>query len=88
MSTNDDVMEQMFTMTGMTGLFSITVEILSILLVWMLLKEVKWEAFLHRHLSPKARMLQLVAAVGLGHLFAQFILQYWDYTLMLESFVE
>ena len=88
MSTNDEVMDRMFTMTGMTGLFSITVEILSILLVWMLLREVKWEAFMRHHLSPKSRMLQLVAAVGLGHLFAQFVLQYWDYTLMLKGFVE
>ncbi|MEK3883763.1 DUF1146 domain-containing protein [Paenibacillus sp. PL2-23] len=88
MGTRDEVMEQMFRMTGLTGLFSITVEIMSILLVWMLMREVKWEAFLRHPLSPKSRMLQLVAAVGLGHLFAQFILQYWDYTVMLKSFVE
>lgn len=31
--------------TGMTGLFSIIIVILSIILVWFVLQEVKWEAF-------------------------------------------
>lgn len=88
MGTSDDLMNQMFTMTGVTGLFSITVEILSILLVWMLMREVKWETFFRSPQSPKSRMLQVLIAVGLGHLFAQFILQYWGYTVMLKSFVE
>jgi len=88
MGTSEDLMNQMFTMTGLTGLFSITVEVLSIIFVWILLREVKWEAFLRSPLSPKARMLQVLVAVGLGHLFAQFILQYWGYTGMLKSFVE
>ncbi|RIX51093.1 DUF1146 domain-containing protein [Paenibacillus nanensis] len=81
-------MDQMLTMTGLTGVFSITVEILSILLVWMLMREVKWETFFRFPQSPKARMLQLLLAVALGHLFAQFILQYWNYTTMLKSFIE
>lgn len=88
METNDDLMEQMVMTTGFTGVFSITVEILSILLVWMLMREVKWETFFRSPQSPKARTLQLLLAVGLGHLFAQFILQYWDYTVMLKSFAE
>ncbi|WP_240647639.1 DUF1146 family protein [Paenibacillus nanensis] len=87
MGTNDP-MDQMLTMTGLTGVFSITVEILSILLVWMLMREVKWETFFRFPQSPKARMLQLLLAVALGHLFAQFILQYWNYTTMLKSFIE
>jgi uncharacterized membrane protein YwzB len=85
MGTSDDMMEQMVAATGLTGVFSI---ILSILLVWMLMREVKWETFFRHPQSPKARMLQLLLAVGLGHLFAQFILQYWDYTVMLKSLVE
>lgn len=88
MGTSDDLMEEMFTMTGLTGLFSITVEILSILLVWMLLREVKWDKIVRFPQSAKARMLQLLLAVCIGHMFAQFILQYWNYTLMLKSFVE
>lgn len=38
--------------------------------------------------SPKARMLQAVIAVILGHAFASFILDYWSWTTMLKSFVE
>lgn len=88
MSTSDDLLNDMFLATGMMGLFSIAVELMSILLVWTLLREVKWETFFHFPKSRKARVLQMLLAVGLGHLFAQFILQYWNYTVMLKSFVE
>lgn len=73
---------------GMMGLFSIVVELLSILFAWMLLQEVKWETFFQFPRRPKARMLQVLIAVGLGHLFAGFILQYWGYSVMLRGIVE
>ncbi|MHA6481363.1 DUF1146 domain-containing protein [Paenibacillus sp. strain BS8-2] len=74
--------------TGIAGLFSIVVELLSIFLAWFLLQEVKWETFFQFPRRPKARMLQVVLAVAIGHLFAGFILQYWGYSIMLRSFVE
>ncbi|MFD0590623.1 DUF1146 domain-containing protein [Paenibacillus sp. GCM10027627] len=85
---SDDLMNNMVAMTGWTGLFSIVIELVSIFLVWTLLREVKWDAVFHFPRSSKARLLQLLIAVGLGHLFAQFILQYWNYTAMLKGFVE
>lgn len=81
-------MSEIWNATGMTGLFSIVVELLSIFFVWMLLQEVKWETFFQYPRRPKARMLQVVLAVGIGHLFAGFILQYWGYSVMLRGFVE
>lgn len=82
------VMPGMWDGTGVAGLFSIVVELLSIFFAWILLQEVKWETFFQYPRRPKARMLQIVIAVALGHLFAGFILQYWGYSVMLRSFVE
>ncbi|WP_165861434.1 DUF1146 domain-containing protein [Paenibacillus paeoniae] len=88
MGTSNDIMNNMFQMNGLTGLFSIVVELLSIMLVWMLIREVKWETFFHFPNSRKAQVLKLLLTVALGHMFAQFILQYWNYTVMLKTFVE
>lgn len=85
---NNDVMGDLLRMNGLTGLFSIVVELLSILLVWMLIREIKWETFFHFPNSRKAQVLKIVFTVALGHMFAQFILQYWNYTVMLKTFVE
>lgn len=74
--------------TGVQGMFSIMVILLSIWFVWMLLSEVKWEQFLKRPLSPKARLLQIVLAIILGSAFGQFILDYWGYSIMLRYFVQ
>ncbi len=73
---------------GWTGLFSVVLVLLSIIFVWMLLQEVKWETFFKFPRSAKAKLFQVVIAVVLGNLFAQFILQYWDYTVMLKGLVE
>lgn len=70
------------------GLFSILVVLLSILFVWILLSEVKWETLLKNPHSPKARLLQIVISVVLGYLFANFILQYFNFSTMLQSLVE
>lgn len=73
---------------GVQGLFSIVVVLLSILFIWMLLSEVKWDALLKNPVSPKARMLQIVIAVVLGYWLGSFILQYWGFSTMLQDFVE
>ena len=75
-------------MTGITGLFSIIIELASIMFTWMLLQEVKWDTLLNYPRRTKSRMLQVVLAVVIGHLFTQFILDYWGYTALLKSFVE
>ncbi|MDQ0061990.1 DUF1146 domain-containing protein [Paenibacillus harenae] len=85
---NYDVFDEAQRMTGITGLFSIIVVLVSIMLVWTLLQEVKWETFFKHPRNAKARMFQVVVAVILGHLFAKFILEYWSFTTMLRSFVE
>lgn len=88
MNVSHELMDNLFAMTGLTGLFSITVEIVSILLLWLLLGEVKWDKLVRYPHNTRARMLRLLLAVCFGHVFAQFILQYWEYTSMLKSFAE
>ncbi|WP_246070752.1 DUF1146 family protein [Paenibacillus kobensis] len=70
------------------GLLSIVVVLLSIILAWMALQELKLESFLKHPRGPKARMLLVVLAVVIGHSFASFILDYFEWTRMLRAFVE
>ncbi|WP_139996923.1 MULTISPECIES: DUF1146 domain-containing protein [Paenibacillus] len=88
MDVDNELYNNIQTYTGMTGLFSIIIVILSIILVWFVLREVKWETFFRFPRSPKARMFQVIVAVIMGHLLAKFILEYWGYTVLLKSFVE
>ncbi|KQO10965.1 DUF1146 domain-containing protein [Paenibacillus sp. Leaf72] len=88
MGLTQDMLNNMQTATGVTGLFSIVVTLVSIVLIWFIMQEIKWEAFFAFPRSPKARMFQAVIAIILGHAFASFILDYWSWTTMLKSFVE
>ncbi|URN96061.1 MAG: DUF1146 domain-containing protein [Candidatus Pristimantibacillus lignocellulolyticus] len=74
--------------TGVEGLFSITLIVLSIIFVWILLSEVRWDKILKKHTSIKSRMLQVVIAIVIGYLLGSFILQYWGYSTMLQQFIE
>lgn len=73
---------------GVQGIFSIVVVILCILFVWMLLSEVAWDKFFKNVNHPKSRMLQIVIAIVLGYQLSNFFLQYWDFSTMLQDFVE
>ncbi|WP_054025441.1 DUF1146 domain-containing protein [Bacillus sp. FJAT-28004] len=88
MDVNYDLYDGLQNYTGMTGLFSIVIVILSIILVWFVLQEVKWETFFRFPKSPKARLFQVFIAIIMGHLLAKFIMEYWGYTVLLKSFVE
>lgn len=88
MNVDNELYNDIQTYTGMTGLFSIVIVILSIIFVWVVLQEVKWETFFRFPRSPKARLFQVLVAIILGNLFAKFILEYWGYTVLLKSFVE
>jgi uncharacterized integral membrane protein (TIGR02327 family) len=62
------------------GLFSIFVTLGCIVLAWLLMQEVRWDRILRQPHSTKAKLLQLVVSVVLGHLLAKFILDYWYWT--------
>ncbi|TJY41910.1 DUF1146 domain-containing protein [Cohnella pontilimi] len=61
------------------GLFSIFVTLGCIALSWVLLQEVRFDRLMQHSRSPRARMLQLLIAVILGHLAAKFVLDYWQW---------
>lgn len=64
---------------GMNGLFSIFVTLGCILLSWNLLQDLKLDALIKHPRSPRARLLQVVFAIVLGHLVARFFLDYWEW---------
>ena len=88
MNADNGVYADLQNYSGITGLFSIVIVILSIIIVWVVLQEVKWEAIFKFPRSPKARIFQVIAAIVLGHLLAKFMLEYWGYTVLLRAFVE
>ncbi|EXX85629.1 membrane protein [Paenibacillus darwinianus] len=77
-----------FASLGFNGLLSIAVTLLSIYLAWVVLQELKPEAFLKRPNSPRAKMLLVMLAIILGHAFATFILDYLNWSQMLRYLVE
>jgi len=74
--------------TGVEGLFSIVINILCIIFVWIIMSEIRWDKILKKHTSIKSRMLQVVIAIVIGYLLGGFFLQYWGYSTMLQQFVE
>ncbi|MGG1314795.1 MULTISPECIES: DUF1146 family protein [Cohnella] len=69
---------------GWNGLFSIFVTLGLIAVSWFLLREVRWEQWFRHPQSPRARVLQLIVAVIVGHLLARFVLDYWSWTESLK----
>ncbi|TVX97100.1 DUF1146 family protein [Cohnella terricola] len=68
-----------FAVAGWNGLFSIFVTLGCVVVVWIVLQEVKWDKILRDPRGSRARMLQLLIAVGLGYLLARFVLDYWNW---------
>ena len=73
---------------GVSGLLAIIVTLLSIYLAWVVLQELKLDMLLKQPKSPRGRMLQIMLAILIGHGFASFILDYWQWSQMLGAFVE
>jgi uncharacterized integral membrane protein (TIGR02327 family) len=67
----------LFALAGWNGLFSIFVTLGCMVVAWIVLQEINFDRILRNPRSPKARVLQLLIAIGLGHLTALFILDYW-----------
>jgi len=64
---------------GWNGLFSIFVTLGCVVIAWIILQDVKWDQFMRDPKGPKARMMHLLLSVGIGSLFARFILDYWNW---------
>jgi uncharacterized membrane protein YwzB len=68
-----------FLSVGWNGLFSIFVTLGCIAVAWVLLQEVRFDRILQHARSPRARMLQLLIGVIMGHMAAGFLLDYWQW---------
>ncbi|BBH23872.1 hypothetical protein Back11_52170 [Paenibacillus baekrokdamisoli] len=76
------------TTAGQHALVSIIIELLCITLAWYVLQELKLDLFMRRARSLQARLLQVMLAVVLGHLFAGFVIDYWEWSNLLRGLVE
>jgi len=64
---------------GWNGLFSIFVTLGCVTIAWFVLHEANFDKIVRHPRSPRARLLQLIIAIALGHTGARFILDYWSW---------
>ncbi|WP_373232179.1 DUF1146 family protein [Cohnella sp.] len=69
----------LFALAGWNGLFSIFVTLGCVLLAWIVLQEINFDKFVRHPRTTRARLLQLLIAIALGHLVAAFVLDYWSW---------
>lgn len=69
----------LFALAGWNGLFSIFVTLGCVVVSWIVIQEINFDKFVRQPRSPQARVLQLLMAIGLGHLVARFVLDYWNW---------
>lgn len=69
---------------GISGLFNITVTILSIGLSWWCLQMVNFDVLLKNAKSGQAKVLQIILSVVLGHQLARFMIDYIDWSARLK----
>jgi uncharacterized integral membrane protein (TIGR02327 family) len=68
-----------FALVGWNGLFSIFVTLGCVVVAWIVLQEINFDRIVRHPRSSRARVLQLLIAIGLGHLTARFVLDYWTW---------
>jgi len=69
----------LYSSAGWNGLFSIFVTLGCIAVAWVILQELKFDKIVRNPRSPRAKMLQLLVAIVLGHSAAKFVLDYWNW---------
>jgi uncharacterized integral membrane protein (TIGR02327 family) len=69
----------LYQVAGWNGLFSIFVTLGCVVVAWIVLQEIKWDKITRDPRGPRARVLQLLISVGLGHIVAHFVLDYWSW---------
>ncbi|MFC4303493.1 DUF1146 family protein [Cohnella boryungensis] len=69
----------LYQVAGWNGLFSIFVTLGCVVVAWIVLQEIKWDKITRDPRGPRARVLQLLLSVGLGHIVARFVLDYWSW---------
>ena len=73
--------------TAVFGLVGIVVTIVCISLAWWALQSFRFDVFVRNPKGGQARLLQLLAAVFIGHGAARFILDYLQWSMLLKWLV-
>jgi len=81
-------MDHVVATAGLHALVSIVIELMCITLAWYVIQDVKLDLFMRRPRSIRARLLQVMIAVIFGHLFAGFVIDYWQWSNLLRGIVE
>lgn len=69
----------LFALAGWNGLFSIFVTLGCVLVSWIALQELNFDKLVRHPRTTRAKLLQLLIAIGLGYLVARFVLDYWSW---------
>lgn len=69
----------LFALAGWNGLFSIFVTLGCVVVVWIVLQDINFDKIVRQPRGQRVKVLQLLIAIGLGHLVARFILDYWNW---------
>lgn len=83
-SVYTDMMNESQSSAAVFGLIGIVVTILCISLAWWALQSFRFDVLVRNPKGAQARMLQLLAAIVIGHAAARFILDYFQWSSLLK----
>ncbi|TYP75684.1 DUF1146 family protein [Paenibacillus methanolicus] len=84
----DAVVNDFAARAGMQGLIYIIIDLICITAAWFVVQEIRLDVFMKRARSVHTKTLQIMLAVILGHQFARFVLDYWQWSNLLPGLVE
>ncbi|WP_139491103.1 DUF1146 family protein [Brevibacillus dissolubilis] len=70
---------------GLNALFMILISVLCIGLSWWALQAFRFDLFVKKPDGPQAKALQILLSIFIGHGVAQFLLDYYGSSRMLEQ---
>lgn len=80
-----DVAEQVKNSLALSGLANIFIVLLCIALAWWSLQQFRFDLFLKNAKSAPAKMLQVLLSIVLGYEAARFIIDYFNWTQLLQG---
>ncbi|ASA24527.1 DUF1146 family protein [Paenibacillus donghaensis] len=75
----------MSSVVGISGMVSMIISLLSVAISWWALQNLKLDLVIRYPKSPQGRLLHLLLAIVLGHFVAGFLLDYLNWSGMINS---
>lgn len=79
-----DMIDSSLRMAGLSGIFGILLTLVCIWLSWRALGALRLDPFLKDPKSGQARLLLVLVSVALGHLIADFVLDYLSWSTQIR----